>query len=134
MIVVDTNIIAYLYLAGERSTQVEKVFEKDPVWAAPILWRSEMLNILTLYLRKSILSLEGAQQIMSEATNQLRNKEFGIVSNQVLGLAARSSCSAYDCEFVALAQDLRVPLVTVDRQILKDFPAVSVSPESFINQ
>ena len=51
MIVTDTNVIAYLYLEGERSVQVEKVLEKDPHWVAPLLWRSEFRNVLALYMR-----------------------------------------------------------------------------------
>lgn len=31
-------------------------------------------------------------------------------------------CSAYDCEFVWLARDLRLPLVTADRKVLDAFP------------
>jgi predicted nucleic acid-binding protein len=54
------------------------------------------------------------------------------MSHHVLSLAAQSGCSAYDCEFVALAQDLRVPLVTTDRQILKAFPTVAVSPAACV--
>ncbi len=50
MIVVDTNVIAYLYLSNERSQQVERLLEKDSEWAAPLLWRSELRNVLALYL------------------------------------------------------------------------------------
>lgn len=79
-------------------------------------------NVLGLYIRRRILSLEQAQQIMEEALGLMLSREYQVVSAQVLGLVARSTCSAYDCEFVALAQDLDVPLVTVDRQILAQFP------------
>ena len=44
---------------------------------------------------------------------------------QVMQLVASSTCTAYDCEFVALAQELRVPLVTTDKQLLRDFPRVA---------
>lgn len=50
MIVVDTNTIAYLYLPTEFTSSVEELLEKGPQWAAPTLWRSELRNILTLYL------------------------------------------------------------------------------------
>jgi len=52
----------------------------------------------------------------------------------VLELAVRSRCTAYDCEFVALAKQLGVPLVTSDRQVLAAFPETAVSPDAFASQ
>lgn len=132
MIVVDTNIIAYLYLSSERSTQAEQALLKDPDWAAPLLWRSEIRNVLALYIRKEILSLEDALQIMNEALDLMREREYEITSFHGLNLAASSTCSAYDCEFVALAQDLNLPFVTVDNQVLGQFPRVAVSLDDFL--
>ena len=134
MIVSDTNIIAYLYLEGERSTQVEKLLEKDPQWVAPLLWRSEFRNVLALYIRKRNLSLEQAQQIMQEAMLMMQGQEYEIVSSHVLDLVATSGCSAYDCEIMALAEDLGIPIVTVDKEILKEFPKVAVSLDDFLDR
>jgi len=36
MIVVDTNILAYLYLPGEFTEAAESLLESDPDWAAPV--------------------------------------------------------------------------------------------------
>lgn len=132
MIVVDTNIISYLYLSGERSAQAEKALLKDPHWAAPLLWRSEFRNVLTLYLRKKLLSLDDAQQILGEAMNLMRDREYDVDSLQVLHLASECSCSAYDCEFVALATDLNIPLVTVDKLISSQFPDLAIPLEDFV--
>jgi predicted nucleic acid-binding protein len=134
MIVVDTNIIGYLYLGSDRSTQAEQVLFRDAEWAAPILWRSELRNVLAKYIRNQWLSLEDAAQVMDEAIALMREREFEVSSSQVLSLAALSNCSAYDCEFVALAQALEVPLVTVDRQVLKHFSETAVSLEDFVAQ
>jgi predicted nucleic acid-binding protein len=134
MIVADTNIIAYLYLEGERSAQVEKLLEKDPQWVAPLLWRSEFRNVLALYIRKRNLSLEQAQQIMQEAMLLMQGQEYEIVSSHVLDLVATSGCSAYDCEIMALAEDLGIPIVTVDKEILKEFPKVAVSLDDFLDR
>lgn len=132
MIVVDTNIIAYLYLNNERSEQVEQLMEKDSEWAAPLLWRSELRNVLALYMRKEILSVKEAQQVMEEASFFMEGREYDVVSFQVLELAASSTCSAYDCEFVALAQELEKILVTDDNKILKEFPDTAVSLDKFV--
>ncbi len=131
MIVVDTNIIGYLYLNSERSGQVEKALLKDAEWAAPVLWRSEFRNVLTQYIRKKILTFEDAVRIMDEATRLMDGMEYEVASMDVLQLAQESSCSAYDCEFVALARDLGIPLVTVDKQILRKFPRDTISLDMF---
>ena len=131
MIVVDTNIIGYLFLASQRSTQAEQALIKDAQWAAPLLWRSEFRNVLALYIRKQILTLAEAQRVMEEAMGLMQDREYEVNSPQVLRLVASSTCSAYDCEFVALAQDLDVRLVTVDAQILEQFPDTAVSLDAF---
>jgi predicted nucleic acid-binding protein len=131
MIVVDTNIIGYLFLSSDKSALCEQALLKDPVWAAPRLWRSEMRNVLALYIRKEMLSLEDARKIMGAAVDLMQGQEYEVTSNHVLELVSASSCSAYDCEFVALARDLHVPLVTHDRRILRDFPDTATSLEAF---
>ena len=47
MIVVDTNVIGYLFLSSDQSVLAERALQKDNEWAAPILWRSEFRNVLT---------------------------------------------------------------------------------------
>ena len=56
MIVVDFNILAYLYLPGERTAAAEALLEHVPDWAAPVLWRSEFRNILASYMRRKTLA------------------------------------------------------------------------------
>jgi len=132
MIVVDTNIIGYLYLTSERSYQAEQALLKDAHWIAPLLWRSEFRNVLALYIRKNILSLEDAIRILEAASTLMQGNEYEVASLQVMQLVAESTCSAYDCEFVALAQDLNIQLVTVDKRILEQFPKLAISLDEFI--
>lgn len=132
MIVVDTNVIGYLYLPGERLEQARQSLRKDPSWVAPWLWRSEFRNALILYVRKRWIVLAEALEIMDESLRLMSGREYDVSSSHVLRLAAESSCSAYDCEFVALAQDLNVPLVTVDKQVLAQFPDVAISLDKYV--
>jgi predicted nucleic acid-binding protein len=133
MIVVDTNIIGYLYLTSDHSAQVERTLLKDPMWVAPLLWRSELRNVLALYVRKKHLALAEAQQVMEEALRLMQGREYEVASHLVLSLSAASTCSAYDCEFVALARDLNIRLITVDKQVLSQFPDLAISLEKFIS-
>jgi predicted nucleic acid-binding protein len=134
MIVVDTNIIGYLYLSSDHSEKAEQALLKDSQWAAPLLWRSEFRNVLAQYIRKNILSLEDATHIMEEATLLMQGCEYETTSPQVLRLVAESVCSAYDCEFIALARDLNVPLITLDKQLLNQFPNDTIPLDAFIKQ
>jgi predicted nucleic acid-binding protein len=76
--------------------------------------------------------LQAAEEMMEEAANLMIGQEYEVLSSRVLDLAGRSSCSAYDCEFVALAQDLGVPLVTVDKQVFEQFPDIAVSLDKYL--
>lgn len=122
MIVVDTNTIAYLFLEGQFSREAEALLRKYPVWHAPRLWRSEFRNVLALYLRKKILTYNDVVKLMSHAERLMQGNEHTVQSNKILDLIQHSSCSAYDCEFVALAKDLEFPLVTADKKVLNVFP------------
>lgn len=127
MIVVDTNILAYLYLPTEFTPLAERLLEHEPDWITPLLWRSELRNVLTLYLRRRLLNFDQAYAIQTEAETLLADREYTVDSFEVLRFVEDSECSAYDCEFVALARRLAVPLVTADQKVLKNFPGVATS-------
>lgn len=119
-------MLAYLYLPGEHSAAAEALLERDPEWAVPILWRSEFRNILAGYLRRKTLTLEQAHTLQREAESLVEDAEFEVDSLAVLELVKVSDCSAYDCEFVALAMKLDTKLVTMDRKLLRAFPKRAV--------
>lgn len=132
MIVVDTNVISYFYLNSDYSQIAEQAFIKDPVWAVPLLWKSEFRNVLTFYIRKKIITLLEAIEIFEWAEELLKENEYEINSMQVLSLSHSSGCSAYDCEFVNLAKDLDALLVTQDKKVLRSFPETAISINQFL--
>ena len=131
MIVVDTNVIAYLLIEGERTGAAQNILARDGEWAAPFLWRSEFRNILALYIRQNLMEFYIAKKIIGEAEELMLNREFEVISLDVLDLAKTSGCSAYDCEFVALAKKLGVKLVTFDKKLIAAFSSVAVSMDSY---
>lgn len=133
MIVVDSNIIAYWLLPGERMAEAESVWQKDSNWIVPPLWKSEFRNILAQYLRYKKLSLVESQALLKEAEAILGHKAYEVDSDWVLRLVNRSSCSAYDCEYVSLAQRFGVLLVTADNEVIREFPETAVSPQQFVS-
>jgi hypothetical protein len=69
---------------------------------------------------------------MIDASSLMWGQEYEVTSTKILELANISTCSVFQCEFVALAQDLNVSLVAVDQQILRHFPDTALSVDAFI--
>jgi predicted nucleic acid-binding protein len=133
MIVADTNVIVYLSMQSEKSSLAAQAFEKDNQWVAPLVWQSEFLNVLALHLRKGIISFQEACQILGK-TRELLQLEYQVVPESVLKLVVISKCSAYDCEFIALAQELDIRLLTEDKQILEQFPETAINLSDFLKE
>ncbi len=131
MIVVDTNVIAYLLIPGQHTAAARATLARDPEWAAPLLWRSELRNVLTIYVRSGELTLRQATSLQDAAEALLFGREHHVASAQVLALAKSSGRSAYDCEFVATARYLNAKLVTSDRPLLAAFPDDAVALTTF---
>ena len=126
MIVADTNVLAYLLLPYEVSPLADVLFKRDPEWAVPVLWRSEFRNLLAGYLRRKALTFDEILRAQSEAEALVAGKEHEVDSRRVLELVRDSQCSAYDCEFVALAARLGTKVVTMDGKVLKAFPQYAI--------
>ena len=84
-----------------------------------------------LYVRRGVTVFADAKIIMSKAESQLSGREFEVLSSRVLEIANDSGCTSYDCEFVALAEQLGVKLVTSDKKLLAAFPNVAISMAEF---
>jgi len=132
MIIVDTNIIAYLHVSGKFTPLALQLLGKDSSWIAPPLWQSEFRNLLLNYIRHDVMSLEEGINLMEGALITMQNRDLAPSNNLILTLATNRSLSAYDCEFVALARELNCMLVTVDKQIIKKFPDMAISLEEAI--
>ena len=119
-------------MASPFSAAADAAWAKDPDWIVPILWRSEFRNALAGSIRQRLLTAEEASAVADLAEAMLDRNEFTVSTSAVLQFVSRSNCSAYDCEFVALAHANGVRLLTVDRQILNEFPGVAISLEKFV--
>lgn len=134
MIIADTNIITYLLLPTSYTDLADSLYRIDSDWAAPTLWKSEFRNVLTLYLRKKVITLEKALQLQEIAESIMAQHEFDVSSPQVLALVDECNCSSYDCEFIALANHLNTQLVTQDKKVLREFPSTAISLENYLSR
>lgn len=122
MIVVDVNVLAYLLIPGKYTEAAEQLLEEDPAWVVPRLWRSELRNVLANYLRVNQMDLADAAVIFQRAEELVGAEEYEVETTHVLRLCKESKCSAYDCEYIALAEFLDVKLATKDVKLTKAFP------------
>ena len=125
MIVVDTNIIVYLWLPSDFTEMAERLLNKDSCWVSSTLWKSEFRNVVSSFFRRKLLTYEQALEVIFNAEEQLVNFEYSVSSLKVMEKVKLSECTAYDCEYVALAEILNCNLVTNDKKILKNFPSIA---------
>jgi predicted nucleic acid-binding protein len=122
LIVADANVILYRILQNPRQPDARALARIDPIWTAPRLWRSEVRNALVKHVRANHINVANAEAAVQFAGACLLGGERPVPDRTVFHLAERSRCSAYDCEYVALAELLDVILVTEDQALLHAFP------------
>jgi predicted nucleic acid-binding protein len=132
VIVVDSNVVAYCWLNSPKTELAQRVRVQDNDWHVPVLWRSELRNILGGYIRRGDLTLKQATVVIERMEAELQDHEHIVESDDVLKVLSGSDLSAYDSEFVALARALGVRLVTEDRGILKACPKDAMTMEAFL--
>ena len=131
-VVVDTNILAYYWLPGARTEEAAALRRSTDHWYVPKLWRSEFRNVLTGLLRRKVLGPDAAKALVRAVEAELADFECEVDSIAVIDLVSGSDCSAYDCEFVALARSMGVPLVTEDRKVRRGFSDIAVGMAALI--
>jgi len=109
VIVVDTNVIAYAVLPGERTKAALALAERDPEWVAPALWRRELRNVLATVMRVHRLPLDRALAAFSAAEGLVTDATVQPSTEDCLRMAARGRVSAWDAEFVCVADAVGLP-------------------------
>lgn len=134
MIVADTNLIAYLVIDGARTAEARRAYERDPLWVAPPLWRSEFLNVLVTSLRNKLLTKKQAHTAWETALQFVRHDERDPPALAILDQAIASGISAYDAHYVVLARMLNCAFVTADRTLTRRCPEKTTLLEDFISR
>jgi predicted nucleic acid-binding protein len=134
MIVVDVNVIAYLMIDSPYTGEVQALYQRDPLWMVPDLWRHEFANVLRTNAAALDWSKDKATTILKQAL-----EIFGRVTRPVpleasLRLAIANGLSAYDAEYAYLAQSLDLPLVTYDRALLRKCPDLARTAAAHLKQ
>lgn len=127
MFVVDTNIIAALYVKGSYSEAVKQLHDRDQVWRTDPFALIELSNVLATYERARYLTKALARERLADAQDFLRPHYFAVTHDAALEMAIRYRTTAYDGRFLALADQLDRRLVTEDAKLRKAAPALTQS-------
>lgn len=131
---IDTHLAVCLLLPGNANQRAEELLVRDSRWVVPGLFFSEFKSVLSGLLQQGAMNLNDAIAYVNEAERVLERAPFSPDHGRILALSLSSGCPAYACEFVALAEMLEVPLVTVDPQVLQAFPQLAMAPSAYLNQ
>lgn len=129
MIGVDTSVLVPLFIPQVGSEASERLLRADEQWVAPVLWRSEFANLLWKYVKHRGMPTATALAALAQARDLMLDQEYELGLDDVLLLAIDSGCTAYDCEYVALAKRLGLRLATRDKQLLLTFPELTFRPQ-----
>jgi len=131
MIVVDASVVAFLFIDGEESGIVRKLYQRDPEWVTPPILNHEMLTILA-----AVGSMEGdstaVEAIWREVRGVLGTRQQIPDPVRSLRLAVELGISGYDAQYLALAAQLHLPLLSCERRLLDALPGRVVNPESYL--
>ena len=126
MVVVDTNILAYLLIEGDRTPEAQALFMRDAEWKSDAFILVEFTNILATYVRARGVTLKQAEALLSHAEASLRGL-VNIPHARALRVSERFSVAAYDARFLAAADALGAKLITEDAKLRAAAPKLTQS-------
>ncbi len=127
MLVIDTNVVAYLLIEGDYTAAARSLHHRDDDWRSEAFIMVEFTNVLTASIAARRMDLVLAQRFLADATSLLQGKLTSIPHDSVLSLAVQYRTTAYDARFLALADQLGSRLVTEDARLRAAAPALTQS-------
>lgn len=131
MIVADTNLVVYLLVSGPLTPLALRVRAKEKIWVVPSLMSHELLNVLAQHVSQGNIERDEAARAWKRAISMVEVSLSRPDPIAILNMAEQSKCSTYDLEYVWLARELDLMLVTADAEILTAYPEIAISMESF---
>jgi len=127
MLLVDTNIVAYLLIDGDYTDGAQQLRIRDSDWRSEAFLLVEFTNVLASSIARKRMTLSSAEDFLVKATALFDGKLARIPHASVLAIAARYRVSAYDGRFLALADHLGSRLVTEDARLRTAVPGLTQS-------
>lgn len=127
MIVIDSNVLAYLVIENRQTVRARALLARDPDWRSDVFCLVELANVLATAMRVRQLDLSTAKAALAEAQSVIEAGLHSTSHANTVAIAAEFGISAYDARYVAVARDFGVPLVTEDARLRQAAPALTQS-------
>jgi predicted nucleic acid-binding protein len=131
VIVADASVVTFLFLEGELSGIVRELYTTDPEWVTPPILNHEMLNILAA-VGSAEGNVQGMEELWREARGVLGSRQQIPDPQRSLRLAIELGISGYQAQYLALADQLKLPLLTTDALLLDLLPKKTCRPEVYL--
>lgn len=125
MFVIDTNVLVYLFLEGDRSRDAARLLARDADWRSEPFILVEFTNVLATLVRTRLLGEKRATALLVDAGSRMGPGLHAVPHADALALANRYAVSAYDARFLAVASRHGVRLVTEDAKLRAAAPALT---------
>lgn len=132
MIVIDTNVLVYTIIRMPQTADARQVLASDPDWVVPPLWRFEFTSAVTTLVRAKALDEPKALSAITSADQVTSGREVSVDQVAAFRSAGKYNLSAYDGQYIALAEQLNARCVTSDSRMLRNVPGIAVSISDFI--
>jgi predicted nucleic acid-binding protein len=126
VLVIDTNILAYLLIEGDQTKNAQALFARDADWRSDAFLLIEFSNILVTYRRVGSLTADQAEGLLAEGEKLIRGL-VNVPHSRALQTADQFGVAVYDARFLAAAQMLNSRLVTEDAKLRAAAPAITMS-------
>lgn len=122
--VVDASVAIKAFVEEEESAQASALLaliqEPDAELHVPELFFIEMTNIFWKCVQRGRLTLDDAKaSVLTLPQLRLIAHPMTILITQAFDLAATYNISAYDAGYIALAAQLKLPLITADNRLIE---------------
>lgn len=128
MVLVDTNIIFSLLVESTPwFAAARELHWRDDDWYTESHGMVELTNVLSRYVRSSLLKPADALGVLATADSRLGSRVVTVAHHDALSMALKRKISAYDARFLCAAEMLGVSLITEDVKLRKAAPELTRS-------
>lgn len=123
--VVDASVGIKLFLQEEGSDQAARLFQElardsSARFYVPDLFFVECANVLWKYARRFDYPVENARQdLVDLRALALRSVSTADLISPALELAFQHEITAYDACYLALSEQIQLPLITSDQRLIR---------------